>query len=151
MLIVLCTSAFAHHSLAANPVRAIGYGNSVRDTQWVPGSSHDPGTRGLIGANYFSISGTMKGLYPGVTLPLVLTIANPAKIAITVTAIATTVGSSGSCAAANVKVTSFNGQLHVGAGMKAQVAVHVTMAKSAPNACQGALFPFKYTGTATES
>jgi hypothetical protein len=82
----------------------------------------------------------------------VLTVSNPQTASITVTSITTAVGApSSSCAASNVSVASDAGKLVVAAGGKAKVTVHVTMAHSAPNACKGKVFPFHYTGVATEA
>jgi hypothetical protein len=46
-------------------------------------------------------------------------------------------------------VSSFSGHLVVAAKKKAKATVQVTMVHTAPNGCQGAVFPFHYTGTGT--
>ena len=98
----------------------------------------------------FSIAGTVAHLFPGKKRSLVLTVTNHQKVTITVTSISTIVSNASSgCVAANVKVTSFSGHLLVAAGKTAKATVHVTMTHSAPNGCQGAHFPFHYSGLAT--
>ena len=134
----------------------VGYGSNIATAQPVPGAAHAaPGTRhrrrhNAAATGSFSISGKVTGLYPGKTLSLVLSVKNPQTFSITVTSITTAVSNASStCLAANVTVTAFSGSLVVGAGKTGKVTVKATMAHSAPNACQGAFFPFHYTGTAS--
>ena len=54
------------------------------------------------------------------------------------------------CTSTYVTVTTFTGHLRVAPGRTAQATVFVTMSGTAPNACEGAHFPFHYTGLATE-
>ena len=129
-LILLAATLALHHG-PASPVLVAGYGTSP-------------------GAASFSISGTTKGLYPGVVVPLVLTVANPQSVPITVTAIATSVAGSTSCPAADVKVAGFTGQLHVAAKSTSKVMVQAFMTHAAPTGCQGAVLAFHYGGMATE-
>jgi len=97
----------------------------------------------------FSIGGSVKGLYPGATLPLVLTVINTKAFAITVISISTVVsGPSSFCNASNVHVTGFAGHLRVRARGQAMTTVEVVMAHGAPDACQGSVFPFQYVGKA---
>jgi hypothetical protein len=115
-----------------------------------PGANTAPGAVGPQTARTFTISGSVGGLYPSKSLSLVLTVTNQLKSSITVSSITTTVSNATpSCKAGNVAVTKFSGFLVVAAGKKAKATVHATMAKSAPDACQGRRFPFHYTGTAT--
>ena len=148
LLTVLALGVAGEDGGAGSAILA-GYGSSLRSdgrvTQVEPAAGH-------TATAAFSISGSMKGLFPGTSRPLVLIVSNPLKSAIDVTSIKTTVGAaSNSCRASNVKVSSFAGKLLVHAGGKAKVTVHVTMARAAPNACQGKLFPFHYSGSATEA
>jgi hypothetical protein len=100
----------------------------------------------------FGISGSVKGLYPGKVAPLALKVTNPQKFAITVTSLTVAVKSaSATCTAANVTVTSFTGSLSVPALGTATATVQFTLLHSAPNACQGAVFPLQYSGQATKS
>jgi hypothetical protein len=103
-----------------------------------------------VGTSSFSITGSVGGLFPGKTFALTLTVANPHTVAITVTSITTTVGAASlHCGANRITVTAFAGHLVVHAGKKAKAVVHVTLAHTAPNTCQGAHFPFHYRGLAT--
>ncbi len=104
-----------------------------------------------MGIHSFSIAGSVGSLFPGDTTVLKLKVSNPETVAIDVTSITTTVGdASVGCAAANVTVTAFSGDLVVPAGMVRKATVLVTMVHSAPDACQGAVFPFTYHGLATK-
>jgi hypothetical protein len=86
-------------------------------------------------------------MYPGDSQLLVLTIFNPNKVHVTVTSITTTVGSASSgCPASDFYVTPFTGSLAVPPFHERSAAVIATMAHSAPNACQGAVFPLTYSG-----
>jgi len=94
----------------------------------------------------------VSGLFPGKTLPLVLTLDNPNKLTITVTSVTTTVeNATSTCGATYVSVTGLPGHLAVAAGKTGKVTVRVTMKTSAPNSCEGKSFPFHYKGTATEA
>jgi hypothetical protein len=153
LLVLLCATAGTSVSRTAGASELVGYGSSMKQPQLVPGAQHTaPGTNAAgPSVSSFSISGNVSGLYPGVTRPLVLKVANPQKVAITVTSIKTAVSTaSATCVAANVKVSSFSGQLHIAAGAKTQVTVQVTMSHGAPNSCQGAVFQFHYSSVGTE-
>jgi hypothetical protein len=95
----------------------------------------------------FTISGSIGGLWPGKAARLVLAVHNPQPYAIAVTSISTTVESPGvPCAASALSVRAFAGMLHVGAKATAHVSVPITLAHSAPDACEGAVFPLRYNG-----
>lgn len=97
----------------------------------------------------FGISGSVSGLYPGASLPLTLTITNREPFLIVVTSISTSVGKpKAGCDATNLGVTQFTGELRVPSGGAAQLTVTATLAHAAPDACQGAVFPLRYAGTA---
>lgn len=98
----------------------------------------------------FTISGDVSGLYPGASLPLHLTVLNRERFPIVVTSITTSVSDAGAlCAGSNLSVTSFNGTLTLPAGGVNAVTVSATMLPSAPDACQGHVFPLQYRGAAT--
>jgi hypothetical protein len=104
--------------------------------------SHKPGPRGT-----FRIGGSIGGLYPGVVTHLVLSVVNPQRYALVITSISTTVGTPKTgCSATNLSVGSFSGHVKVKAHRSVQVAVQVSLAHAAPDACQGALFPLQYSG-----
>lgn len=151
VLMVLSTTVTTGHKVPAGPLQLVGYGSSLRETLGAPGmSSTVPGAPRVTASGSFSISGTMKGLYPGAIRPLVLTVGNPMPVAITVTEIATSVGGAPpTCPATNLMVTRFSGQLHVGARSTSRLAVEVVMAHSAPQGCQGAMFTLEYWGIAS--
>lgn len=117
------------------------------------GSASEPAPAGgapALSSTSFTISGKVGGLYPGAVLPLTLTVTNKLTVPIVLTSLTTKVGAaSSSCGTANLAVAPFAGKLPVPAKGKASTTVQVTMAHSAPNACQGAIFPLHYRGQAT--
>jgi hypothetical protein len=122
----------------------VGYGESA------PGAANAPGAASFPITARFSITGSVGGLFPGRTFPLVLTLTNPLTVAIKVSSITTTVRNPSTlCVAGDLTVTSFSGHVAVGARKSAEATVHVTLAHSTPDACQGAHFPFLYRGLAT--
>lgn len=99
----------------------------------------------------FRISGGVTGLYPGATLPLVLTISNPQPFAIVVTSVTVGVGdASAACPSSNLSVSQFSGTLTVPAQGSTAIALSATLAHSAGNGCQGAVFPLQYAATAVK-
>src|SRR5215472_9199147 len=122
------------------------------------GAGHPPGVSlvgvGLAAGNdqsQFTISGGVSGLYPGSSLPLKLTITNPQQFTIDVTSVTTTVGAvSAGCAATLLSVTPFAGNLLVPAQGKATLVVQAALDHSAPDACQGAVFPLIHSGSAVK-
>jgi hypothetical protein len=148
---LLAACAIGWGSSNSNPMLLVGYGSSGGQTQVASGAAGPGGgSSGSLTASPFAITGKVTGLYPGVTLPLTLTITNRQTFAITVTSMTTTVrNASKTCLAANVAVTSFAGSLPVAAKKKATMTLEVTMLESAPNVCQSHSFPFHYTGLAT--
>lgn len=101
------------------------------------------------GHSGFGISGRVAGLYPGASLPLTLRIDNPNSFKIDVVSITTSIGdASAACLAANLTVSQFTGDILVPAHGSASEAVVAMLQHSAPNACQGAVFPLTYNATA---
>jgi hypothetical protein len=97
----------------------------------------------------FSIAGRVGGLVPGKAAALVLTVSNRERVTINVTSIVTTVDdASNRCRRTNVSVAPFEGHLSIPGGGTGRATVQVTLAHSAPDACQGAKFHFVYRGLA---
>jgi hypothetical protein len=139
-LLVALAAAASSHSPASYADTLVLSGN---------GTAGAPVTTSAAAPGSFRISGSVAGLYPGAQLPLVLTVTNPEHFAIVVSSLSVTVGAAmPGCGAANLTATSFARSLHVPALGTAAVSVQVTLAHSAPNACQGAVFPLHYTGLA---
>jgi hypothetical protein len=122
-----------------------GYGTSGSGT---PSASTSTGAAPQTQTNgSFRIAGNVGGLYPGLSSPLVLTVTNAQPFTIVVTSIITTVNAaSASCAAANLSVSTFSGQLSVPASGSAKTTVVASLAQGAPDACIGASFPLAYSG-----
>jgi hypothetical protein len=134
-------------------IHLVGYGGVGTDARAASGT-RPTAPEAVSGATKkgLSIAGSVVGLYPGATLPLVLTVTNSKALAITVTSITTVVSkASKACRASNVHVTKFSGKLLVPADGEATTTVEVLMAHGATDACQAAVFPFRYRGLARAS
>jgi hypothetical protein len=156
MTTVLVLAVCASGSLGPNgaPPEYLLVGNGGAAPTGVTPGPGSPGPGVVLAAtrSQFSIAGSVTGLYPGVTLPLVLVVTNSKPFTISVQTISTTVGSpSIACPGINLHVTSFSGQLPVAPGSTTTTVVEVSMDPSAPDACQGALFPLSYLGFASAS
>jgi hypothetical protein len=104
---------------------------------------------GPVKVRAFSISGSAHNLYPGVNAPLVLTVKDDRSFALTVLSVTTTVRkSAGGCPASVLSVSPFTGNLRLQPGQTGTVQVTITMARTAPRACQGRSFLFDYHGLA---
>jgi len=98
------------------------------------------------------MSGSIGGLYPGLTTHLPLRVANREQFAIVVTSVVTTVqDASPACTAANLSVAPFVGTARVLVGGTAIVELTVTLRRSAPRGCEGATFPLQYQGEARKA
>lgn len=118
------------------------------------GTASEPANQepAAVNASAFTISGKVGGLYPGALRSLTLTVANHQPYAIVVTSLTTTVGAaSAACGASNLTVPAFSGHLTVPANGQAKTTVQVKMAHAAPNACQHAVFPLRYSGQAVRA
>jgi hypothetical protein len=103
-------------------------------------------------ASGFTIHGSVKGLFPGAIRPMTLTVTNPKKSGIIVEKVSTRVSSaSPTCGSKYVTVSAYSGHLKVTRRHSAELGVRVTMRHSAPNACQGVVFGFAYSGRAVTS
>jgi hypothetical protein len=97
------------------------------------------------------MTGSATGLYPGGSLPLIVTVSNPQPFAIDVTSVDVTVeDASADCPASYVRAQPFTGTKIVRRSADADLTLSVEMLTTAPDACQGATFPLKLTGTATD-
>ena len=153
LVIILLITAGLTRSLGGSTsarITLVGYGSSVPQGEKAPGAPA-PGAKARAAS--FAIGGSVTGLYPGLSLPLVLTITNNDSVTITVDSITTTVANaSKKCPSANLSVTPYsNGTLVIAPGASGQVTVQAAMLHSAPNACQGVVFPLQYTGAASEA
>jgi hypothetical protein len=146
-------------AIAAFTVALVAAGSSHRAPAYADtlvlsgaGTAGAPVATSAAAAGSFRISGSVAGLYPGAQLPLVLTVTNPKYFAIVVSSLSVAVAAATpGCGAANLTATSFSGNLQVPALGTAAVSLQVTLAHSAPNACQGVVFPLHYTGLASKA
>ena len=101
---------------------------------------------------HFYMRGHVSGLYPGATVTLQLRIANPALFPIDVTSVTTAVATlRPACPAGSLTVAPFTGSFAVPARQTATLPLAATLARAAPNACQGAVFPLQYSGLAVKA
>jgi hypothetical protein len=80
---------------------------------------------------------------------LVLTVTNPEHFPIEVTSLTVTVlDATPLCKATNIQVSPFSGPLVVPGNGSATTHLTIQLAHSAPDACQGVVFPLSYSGIA---
>ncbi|MFI5035795.1 MAG: hypothetical protein ACHQFZ_06285 [Acidimicrobiales bacterium] len=97
----------------------------------------------------FTISGSVTGLYPGVSRALPLTVTNHEPFTIVVILLTTIVKNAGpACGSANLRVSDFAGGLVIGPGASSPASVTARMIAAAPDGCVGAAFPLTYVGVA---
>lgn len=133
----------------SNRIVLSGYGSSGPTSS--RGNKNPPATPHSKAKGSFGIAGSVKGLYPGLSTPLVLTVSNRQSFAIVVTSITTSVTSaSAPCSASMLSVSSFSGRLSVPAMRSAKTSLVVKMRPSAPDACIGATFRLAYSGLGDE-
>jgi hypothetical protein len=146
-LVALAATALLWHGTAAQARLAgsgVGLGGRVAPQPSLAATQSAPGA--------FSIAGGVDGLYPGVTKPLTLTLTNPQHFAIVVASVTVSVqDASVGCSAANVAVTSFAGTVRVDAQASAHVTLQLGLRHQAPDACQAAVFPLRYSGLASKA
>jgi hypothetical protein len=97
----------------------------------------------------FQIGGEVEGLYPGAAATLEATVTNPHPFAIRVTNAGATVLDAGTgCPASMLQVDDAEPDVVIPAHSTGTVSLRVRMSRSAPDACQGATWPLRFTGTA---
>jgi hypothetical protein len=97
----------------------------------------------------FHARGQVGGLYPGASRGLRLTVVNRSPSPLSVTSIRVSVGDANpGCGSATLVPTSFRGSVWIQAWNIKRLKLPVRMRLSAPDACQGALYPLTFIGTA---
>jgi hypothetical protein len=100
-------------------------------------------------ADRFAIAGEVDGLYPGATATLDARLTNPYPFAIRViSATATAQDASVACPASMLVIGDAQAEVEIPARASGSVPLAVRMVRSAPDACQGAIWPLEFTGTA---
>jgi hypothetical protein len=104
-------------------------------------------TAGAVSHRSFEIGGAVHGLYPGYAGRLELSVRNLRHFAIVVDSITTAVGPArNGCGASYLKVWPFSGHVRVLAHGTRMLSVSIKLSHAAPDACQGARFPLRYSG-----
>jgi hypothetical protein len=97
----------------------------------------------------FYLSGDVVGLYPGVRMPLTISVTNPNPFPIIVEWISVKPRKANAgCVAKVLRAIGWSTPILVTAGGNRQVTTYVHMRLRAPDACQGATFPLIYKGWA---
>jgi hypothetical protein len=110
------------------------------------GSAGDPQGLTLVApAASVKISGHVSGMVPGRVATIKARVRNPGKVAALVKKVTATVGDAGpGCDAGNLVVTRSKKAVRVAPGRRVKVKLRATMAASAPDACQGLIFPLSF-------
>ncbi len=91
------------------------------------------------------VKGKVKGLYPGSTRTMKVKVANRSRQKVRLVSIrARRQAASAACSKKNVKAKRFKGRTRLPARSKVKVPLIVRMKPTAPDACQGALFPITF-------
>jgi hypothetical protein len=92
-----------------------------------------------------SVSGSVRGLYPGARLRLRLRVRNARGFPIRVVSLKVRVGNaSRGCRRRQLRIGRFRPSLVVPAHRSRRTALPVTMLRTAPDACKGAVFPLRF-------
>jgi hypothetical protein len=98
----------------------------------------------------FTITGSVQNLTPGAAGSLILTVHNPNRVPISVSALnVATSTAPAACPASNLTTTNFSGTLAVPANGTATKTLPISLAATAPDGCQNVSFGLTYTGAAT--
>jgi hypothetical protein len=97
------------------------------------------------GAERITVRGRVNGLYPGRVEEMRVRVRSPFTKPVLLRFIRTTVqDASASCTGQNLHVKRFRGRQPIAARGTTMVRVRVTMAQTAPDACQNARFPLEF-------
>lgn len=97
-------------------------------------------------AEEFTIAGEVDGLFPGAVATLEARVTNPHPFAIRVSAVAVTVADAApGCPASMLEVGESAGSVVVAGGSSGIIPLDVRMHLNAPDACQGAIWPLRFT------
>jgi hypothetical protein len=99
----------------------------------------------------FRITGSAEGLLPGIPGRLNVTVRNPYRVAIRVTAIRVSARNVGSCPGESLEPAPLRRPVVVPARATRRVVLPISLAADAPNACQGASFRLVFSGRAVKA
>lgn len=98
----------------------------------------------------FRITGSAVGLLPGIPGRLTVTVRNPYRFPIRVTALRVSVRDAKGCSAHNLRPAQLRRRLVVPARGSRSFVVPISLAADAPNACQEARFRLVFSGRAAK-
>jgi hypothetical protein len=111
-----------------------------------PGAGNAPTT-----SPGFRITGSADGLLPGVPGRLTVTVRNPYRFAIRVTAIRASARDAGACRGRNLTPARLRRPFVVPARATRRVVLPISLAANAPNECQRATFRLAFSGRAVKA
>lgn len=101
------------------------------------------------GGAHFTLSGSVDGLWPGGTMPLVVAVDNPYRFEIVLTALDVKVAAaSAACPAPVLHIPPFAGEVRIPARGQTTVGLVASLDAAAPDECQGAEWGLTYTASA---
>jgi hypothetical protein len=104
-----------------------------------------PAAKHPISRPALRISGTVRGLYPGARRVLRLSVRNTRGFPVRVVSLKVRVGNaSRACRRRQVRIARVRRSFVVRAHRSRRITVRVTMLRTAPDACQGAVFPLRF-------
>ncbi len=107
-------------------------------------------TRPSEAATNYKVTGSASGLYPGASVPMVITITSSELTPITVQTLnALVISKTPACKASYFTLGAYKTKVIVKAKSSATVTLPVTMAKTAPRACASTTLTMTFLSTAT--
>ena len=107
----------------------------------------------LAASKSMTLTGSVSGLYPGLTRQLTVTITNPQTFAVTITQASVTAGAAtASCGTKYLTAGPVAGlPLTIPTGGAGQVTAPITLTPQSPDACQRVQFPLSFAAVAVKS
>jgi hypothetical protein len=107
---------------------------------------------GIPAARTVFVHGHVRGLYPGATRPMQVSVRNPAPVSVRLVRMTARVSNASSaCLSRNVSIRRFVGAKTIAPLGRIRISLRSRMRRRAPNACQGARFPVTFTATLTRT
>ena len=150
LLVIGALGATALVRTISGPTRTTTLAGVMRTS--TPSGSAQPSVQGTP-AGVFYISGNVQGFYPGGKRRIQLTLSNPQTFDINVTNVTIHIQRSDhpDCTRYWLRADEFNGSLLVPAQGSTPLRIRMGLRRKAPDACQGATWRLRYSGTAVKA
>jgi hypothetical protein len=100
-------------------------------------------------ADDFAVAGEVDGLYPGASMTLDAVVTNPYPFTISVVSVSVSAADAGpGCPASMLSISGSTDAVEIPARSVGTIPLAVRMSSSAPDACQGAVWPLQFSATA---